>query len=151
MLIYYSLHVPSQAVYCVASQALPLISSLCCLLLPMCFLSGTTITLHTLLCAHCLVSPVCFLSGTTTNLQSVLLTMPLCFLPGTTITLHTVVCAHCPLSPVCFLSGTTITLQSVLFTMPCVLPLRHYHYYPVCAVYYALCTSSQALPLHCTL
>ena len=107
---------------CVSSQALPLLSSLCSLLCPMCFLPGTTITLQSVLCTIPCVSS-----------QALPLLSSLC----------------CLLCPVCFLPGTTITLQSVLFTMPCVLPPRHYHYNRGCAICYTLCASSQAPPLHC--
>jgi hypothetical protein len=128
-----------------------------------CFLPGNTITLSSVLFTiPCILPP-----GITTTLQSVLFTMP-CMIPPRPYNYSTV----CPvyyalwdssqalpllsslcslLCPMRFLPGTNTTLQSVLFTMPCVIPPRHYHYSPVCAVCSALCVSSQALPSHCSL
>jgi hypothetical protein len=168
----------------VSYQTLPLLSSLCCLLFPVfptrhqhynrvctiyCTLCVSVQTLPLLSSLCCLLCPECFLPGTTITLQSVLFTMPWVFPPrhyhfspvcavyytlsvsSQTLPLLSSLC--CLLCPVCFLPDNTTTLQSVLFTIPWVFPPRHYHYSPVCAVYYTLSVSSQALALQqvCTI
>jgi hypothetical protein len=137
---------------CVSSQALPLHANLCSLLTMPCVLPPRHYH-YTSDCAHYLLFPVCFLPGTTITLHSVLTTCPVCFLPGTTITLLSVLTT----CPVCFLPGTNITLHSVLttycalcvssqalplhcilcslLTVPCLFPPRHYHYTAFCAHY----------------
>jgi hypothetical protein len=123
-------------------QALPLLLSLCSLLCPVCFLPGNPLALQSVLSVyytlylsprHYHYSPVCAVYyALCDSSQALPLLLCLCSL----------------LCPVCFLQGNPLTLQSVLsvyYTL--YLSPRHYHYSPVCAVYYALCHFSPALPL----
>jgi hypothetical protein len=155
-------HTAVCAVYyalCVSSQALPSPCSLCCLLCPVCFPQGTALTLQSVLftmscvfpCTHYHSSPfgavyyaLCVSSQALPLLTNVFcLICPVFFLPGTTFSPLTVLFTM----PCVFPPGTTITLLCVLFTMPGVFSPSHYHSSPLCAVYNALCVSSQALPL----
>ena len=110
--LYYALHV--------SSQALTLLSSLCCLLYPVCFLPGTIITLHTLVSA--VYYALCDSSEALPSHCSLFsqFTMPCLFFPKHYH--YTGICAEYFLCHVCFLPGTTITLPSVLFTIPCIFP-----------------------------
>ena len=137
---------------CVTSQALILHCHQCSLLTKPCVFPPRHYH-YTPVCAHYLLCFVCFLPGTTITLQSVLtnyyalcvsslalpshchlcslLTKPCVFPPRHYY--YTPASAHYLLSPLCFLPVNTITHQSVLTT------------------YFALCVSSQALPLPCHL
>jgi hypothetical protein len=98
-----------------------------------------------------LLHPVCFLPGTTATIHSVLLTMP-CVIPPRHYhyTAHTSLChlftISCVFPPRHYHYTAHCCLCS-LSTVSYLFPLRHYPYTPVCADYYALSDSYQALPL----
>ena len=117
----------------------------CCTNWPL-LLPGTLIMLHAI-SVNDLLQLTCFVPALPLQCSLCCLQCPACFFQGTTLTLQSVLFA---ILDICFLPCTTLHYRSCsILTMPCVFLLGHYHYSPVCAVYYTLSVSSQALGHKC--